>query len=259
MKPHTFTTRACLGLVLLFLLGGCAIFGVSSEPEEHTVESGDTLYSIAWQNDLDIQELAAWNGIKPPYVIRKGQRLLLEPPDNFVYAPSGSGQESKPAEEPAAVSTTPLPSEESVDVRPADEPIAAPLPPVVATAPLPSAVKWRWPAEGELLAAEAASGGAGIDIAGRLGQPVRAAAGGKVVYSGGGLQGYGQLVIVKHSDNYLSAYGYNRRLLVRQGDEVHTGQMIAEMGEGPQRRPVLHFEIRRGGKSLNPLQMLPAR
>lgn len=257
MRHHNPTVLACLGLVLLFLLSGCALLGVSSEPEEQVVQSGDTLYSIAWQNDLDIHELAAWNGIKPPYLIRPGQRLLLEPPDGFVYVPASTGSATKPEPEPSAVSTTPLPNGESVDVRPADEP--TPPSTTVATAPLPSAVKWRWPAEGELLAGEAASGGAGIDIAGRLGQSVRAAAGGKVVYSGGGLQGYGQLVIVKHSDNFLSAYGYNRRLLVRQGDEVHVGQIIAEMGEGPQRRPVLHFEIRRGGKSLNPLQMLPTR
>jgi lipoprotein NlpD len=256
MKQPAPIVQFLASVVLLLALSGCALFGISSEPEEYIVDSGDTLYSIAWQHGLDIQELAAWNGIKPPYLIRPGQRILLEPPEDFAYVPDASGA-VKPEPEPPAVSTTPLPSEESVDVRSADEP--APPPVTIATAPPPSAVKWRWPAEGELLAAEAATSNPGIDIAGKLGQSVRAAAGGKVVYSGSGLQGYGQLVIVKHTDNYLSAYGYNRRLLVRQGDEVHVGQPIAEMGEGPQRRPVLHFEIRRGGKSLDPLQMLPAR
>ncbi|HXG28196.1 MAG TPA: peptidoglycan DD-metalloendopeptidase family protein [Nevskiales bacterium] len=245
--------RLLPGLVLLLALGGCALFDISPEPEEYVVQQGDTLYSIAWRNDLDFRELAAWNGIKPPYTIRPGQVLLLEPPEGFVYAPA----DTPPAPPPPAVSTTPLPSEEDVEVRPADVPQAPPV--TVATAPPPSAIKWRWPAEGELLTMESSTGKPGIAIAGRLGQPVRAAAAGRVVYSGSGLQGYGQLVIVKHEDNFLSAYGYNRRLLVRQGDEVHPGQPIAEMGEGPQRRPVLHFEIRRGGQSLDPLQLLPAR
>lgn len=256
MKLRSPTARLFASLVMLLALSGCALLGVSSEPEEYEVKPGDTLYSIAWQNDLDFRELAAWNGLKPPYVIRPGQVLVLEPPEDFVDVPDEHGP-AKPEPEPSAVSTTPLPGEESVDVRPEEEAEQAPV--TVATAPPPSTVKWRWPAEGELLAPETAAGNPGIDIAGKLGQPVRAAAGGKVVYSGSGLQGYGQLVIVKHSDNYLSAYAYNRRLLVRQGDEVHIGQPIAEMGEGPQRRPVLHFEIRRGGKTLDPLQMLPAR
>jgi lipoprotein NlpD len=251
-RPNLIWTLPCLALVLA--LGGCALFGVSPEPEEYVVQQGDTLYSIAWRNDLDFRELAAWNGIRSPYTIHPGQVLLLEPPEGFVYAPAGPPATTPP---PPAVSTTPLPSEEGVEVRPADAPQAPPV--TVATAPPPSAVRWRWPAEGELLPMESSTGKPGIAIAGRLGQPIRAAAGGRVVYSGGGLQGYGQLVIVKHDDNFLSAYGYNRRLLVRQGDEVHPGQPIAEMGEGPQRRPVLHFEIRRGGQSLDPLQLLPAR
>jgi lipoprotein NlpD len=100
-------------------------------------------------------------------------------------------------------------------------------------------------------------GSSGIDIGGSLGDSVRAAANGRVVYGGSGLQGYGMLVIVKHDDNYLSAYGYNRKLLVQQGDEVHAGQPIAEMGEGPQRKPLVHFEIRRGGRTIDPLQVLP--
>jgi lipoprotein NlpD len=254
MKFPAPISRQLVCLALLLALSGCALFGVSSEPEEYTVEQGDTLYSIAWRHDLDFRELAAWNGIKPPYVIHTGQVLKLEPPENFVYAPEAEPREPA-GPEPSAVSTTPLPGDESVDVRPADESSQPPV--TVASAPLPGAIRWRWPTEGELLAATGASG-PGIDIAGRLGQAVRAAAGGRVVYSGSGLQGYGQLVIVKHDDNYLSAYGYNRRLLVRQGDEVHVGQPIAEMGEGPERRAVLHFEIRRGGQSLDPLPLLPA-
>ena len=241
-------------MVLLLSVSGCALFGVSSEPEEYVVEPGDTLYSIAWKNDLDFRELAAWNGIRPPYVIRPGQVIMLEPPDNFAYAPE-AGVSTEP--EPGAVHTTPLPGAESPDVHPVEETPQTSV--TVATAPPPSVVRWRWPTEGELMVADTASGKTGIDIAGAPGQPVRAAATGRVVYSGSGLRGYGQLVIVKHDENYLSAYGYNRRLLVRQGDEVHIGQPIAEMGLGPQQRAALHFEIRRGGNSLDPLQILPAR
>jgi lipoprotein NlpD len=256
MMERAIFVRTLFCLALVLAVGGCALFDISPEPEAYVVQQGDTLYSIAWRNDLDFRELAAWNGIKPPYTIRPGQVLLLEPPEGFVFAPDGTP--AQPPPDAPAVSTTPLPSEDGAQVRPADEP-ATGAPVTVATAPPPSAVRWRWPAEGELLPVESTTGKPGIAIAGRLGQPVRAAAGGRVVYSGSGLQGYGQLVIVKHDDNYLSAYAYNRRLLVQQGDEVHPGQPIAEMGEGPQRRPVLHFEIRRGGQSLDPLQLLPAR
>jgi lipoprotein NlpD len=247
--------RPLAGLALLLALNGCALFGISPEPEEYTVERGDTLYSIAWQHDLDFRELAAWNGIPPPYLIRPGQVLLLEPTEDFVYQPE-SQEPAKPRPEPEAISTMPLPGHEPVDVRPSNQETEAPV--IVATAPPPSAMRWRWPADGELLTL-VDNASPGINIGGRLGQLVRAAAGGRVVYSGSGLQGYGQLVIVKHDDSYLSAYGYNRRLLVRQGDEVHAGQPIAEMGEGPERRAVLHFEIRQSGKALDPLQLLPVR
>ncbi|MGH8459410.1 MAG: LysM peptidoglycan-binding domain-containing protein, partial [Nevskiales bacterium] len=153
-KRLTPAVQLLTSLVLLLALNGCALFGITSEPEDYIVESGDTLYSIAWQNGFDVQELAAWNGIKPPYLIRPGQRILLEPPEDFVYVPDARGP-AQPEPEPSAVSTTPLPGEEPVDVRSADEP--APPSVTVATAPPPSAVKWRWPAEGELLAAEVAT------------------------------------------------------------------------------------------------------
>lgn len=260
MTSNKLLLTRTVAFALLMLLNGCALFGVLSYPEEHVVETGDTLYSIAWQNELDYRELAAWNGIKPPYLIRPGQVIQLEPPDDFIYVP-----DDRPSEEPAlAVKTTPLPDEPgssavSVPGQKKNEPLPANTAPTVPARQSATSFNWRWPADGEVVAADSASGNPGIDIAGNLGQPIRAAAGGRVVYSGSGLRGYGQLVIVKHENNYLSAYGYNRRLLVRQGDEVHIGQPIAEMGEGPQRRPVLRFEIRQNGKSLNPVQILPAR
>lgn len=255
MKPGSWNIRPYASLLPMLALCGCALFGVSDEPESYTVERGDTLYSIAWQYDLDYRELAAWNGILPPYVIRPGQELQLERPAGFVEEPVESAPEvARP--EPDAIQTTPLPGDDAPEVSPrvsATEPFVA-----VATIPPSAGTRWRWPVEGEVLKMMDAAG-PGINIGGNLGQPVRAAAGGRVVYSGSGLQGYGQLVIVKHDDDYLTAYGYNRRLLVRQGDEVHVGQPIAEMGEGPQRRAVLHFEIRRNGQALDPLHLLPVR
>ena len=120
---------------------------------------------------------------------------------------------------------------------------------------------WRWPTEGTLIArfGQSALGGNGIDISGRSGQSVIAAAGGEVVYSGSGLIGYGKLIIVKHNETYLSAYGHNQELRVSEGQKVAAGQTIALMGEGPGRKPVLHFEIRQNGKPVDPLRYLPSR
>ena len=122
-------------------------------------------------------------------------------------------------------------------------------------------VAWRWPAQGQLVSTFAAGNPTrqGIDIAGRAGDPVRAAADGSVVYSGNGLIGYGELIIVKHNSSFLSAYGHNRKRLVKEGDRVQAGQVIAEMGSSGANRDSLHFEVRRNGKPANPLDFLPRR
>jgi len=122
-----------------------------------------------------------------------------------------------------------------------------------------SAQRWQWPTSGVVLRKyDMASGSKGIDVGGELGQPVYAVSPGKVVYSGSALKGYGELIIVKHDDTYLSAYGHNRRRLVKEGDEVRAGQTIAELGIGPEQKPLLHFEIRENGKPVDPLAFLPA-
>jgi lipoprotein NlpD len=120
---------------------------------------------------------------------------------------------------------------------------------------------WAWPADGAVETRFGAANGiaTGIGIGGRVGQPVRAAAAGRIVYAGSGLIGYGQLVIIKHNDTYLTAYGYNSDVLVAQGQDVTRGQTIASMGLGPERRPRLHFEIRRNGVPVDPLQFFPER
>jgi len=195
-----------------------------STPDEHVVQPGETLYSIAWRHGVDYQALARWNRLDNPDLLFVGQRLRLRPADDAV-------------------------------ARPAATPVRTPQP-AVADAP---ALRWSWPTRGTLLRQFGDRGGLsnGIGIGGTAGQEVRAAAAGRVVYAGSGLQAYGQLVIINHDDRFLSAYGYNERLLVSQGDAVALGQPIARMGLGPERRAQLHFEIRRNGTPVDPLTYLP--
>lgn len=202
------------------------------------VQRGDTLFRIASANGISTMDLAMWNSIAPPYVIYPGQRLRLYPRGGR-RGTAVVVQATPPAPRPGA--TRPAP--------------AAP----VVTAPAASPVAWRWPAEGDLVGRYAAGEPTrqGIDIAGRSGAPVRAAGDGVVVYSGSGLVGYGELVIIKHNDAWLSAYGHNRTRLVNEGQLVKAGQQIAEMGRTGAARDMLHFEIRYNGKPVDPLGYLP--
>ncbi len=168
---------------------------------------------------------------------------------------SARGDQACPV--PPAVST-------SVPAKPAPAPASTTTPPSSGATPVvagPAVGGWAWPASGSLIGRFASNGSLnkGIDIAGQLGQPVLAASGGTVVYAGSGLRGYGELVIIKHNETYVSAYGHNRRLLVREGQQVKVGQSIAEMGSTGTDRVKLHFEIRRQGKPVDPLQYLPRR
>jgi len=204
-------------------------------PEGHyVIKPGDTLYSIAFRHQLDFQEVAAWNDIGPDYLIHPGQVIRLSPP------PSGAIRTA-----PVARPAPPRPVQDT----PAGTPAETPVETVVKLA-------WRWPTTGSVVKAFG-DGGKGVDIGGALGQPVVAAAPGKVVYSGGALKGYGELIIIKHDDVHLSAYGYNRRRLVGEGVMVAAGQPIAELGLGPEQKPVLHFEVRRRGKPVDPADYLP--
>lgn len=234
-------------------------------PATHVVRQGDTLYSVAFMYGYDVQQLARWNGLAPPYTIYKGQRLRLRPPP----APAAAPSQPKPRPAQARVSPS----------RPKPQTVAPSLP-KVATAPVKAApatprrsspdrkkptanrtLRWSWPVDGPLLQRFDAvrNGRKGIDIGGTLGQPVHAAAAGKVVYSGSGLAGYGRLIIIKHSNDYLSAYAHNRQLLAREGEWVAQDQVIARMGSSGTDRVQLHFEIRRQGRPVDPLQFLPAR
>jgi lipoprotein NlpD len=212
-------------------LAGCAgtaDTGAATRPAQptpasgtYTVRPGDTLYSIARGFGIDHRELARWNRLGDGTLIYPGQRLEL--------------RARKPSTDAAA---SPLGG-------PAEVPVA----------------DWRWPTDGPVLAGFRASPktASGMHIGGYLGQPVGAAAAGEVVYAGSGLPGYGNLLIVRHNAVYLSAYGHNERLLVREGERVTAGQAVASLGIGPGQRPLLHFEIRRNGEPVDPLQYLPAR
>lgn len=203
------------------------------------VQRGQTVYRIATENGITALDLALWNDIAPPYTIYPGQRLRLYP----------GGQRGVVNVRPAA----PRPS--TAPVQP------APTAPVPVVAPAASNVAWRWPAEGTVIATFLTGDPTrqGIDIAGSGGEPVRAAGDGVVVYSGSGLVGYGELVIVKHNDQWLSAYGHNRARRVNEGQLVKAGQQIAEMGRSGAARDMLHFEIRYNGKPVDPMVYLPRR
>jgi len=308
----------------------------SRAEEHHVVARGDTLYAIAFKRGVDFRDLAAWNGIAPPYRIFVGQELRLSPPPNappraaspapatvaaapalperVASAPSSAG--NPPQNPPVEKSTKPQPSMfedvapsaaepaqplETTPAAPPPKPVASAAPPVaskVAQAPAPPAapptapppvataspappsappatppkservaelsaggVSWRWPGEGKVTGTFVAGDQIrqGIDIAGKAGDPVRAAADGEVVYSGNGLLGYGELIIIKHNASFLSAYGHNRQRMVKEGDRVKAGQQIAELGSSATAREELHFEIRRNGKPVNPLDYLPVR
>ncbi|WCD79197.1 peptidoglycan DD-metalloendopeptidase family protein [Pseudomonas sp. TUM22785] len=228
---------------------------------QYRVQRGDTLYSIAFRFGWDWKALAARNNIPAPYVIRPGQTIRFDGQSNSAPVRSVAT---------APVVTTPPPKQPTTQPsQPAQNQPTKPVTPPVATTPattptLPvtrSATGWAWPANGTMIGRFSSNGSLnkGIDIAGELGQPVLAASDGSVVYAGSGLRGYGELVIIKHSDTYVSAYGHNRRLLVREGQQVKVGQTIAEMGSTGTDRVKLHFEIRRQGKPVDPLQYLPRR
>lgn len=220
---------ALLGLAL------AACSSTPPKPSTYTVKRGDTLYGIAWKHRLNYQDIARWNGIGRDYVIHPGQVLRLTPPAGRVAAaqPAPAGKKTAPTA-PRAQTTRP---------KPAGPP-----------------VKWQWPVDGGTPALTSRpNGGYGLTIAGRAGQDIRSAAPGRVVYTGSGLLGYGQLVIIKHNDTYLSAYGHTASVLVKEQQQVASGQRIATMGAGPQGTPMLYFEIRENGSPMNPLPLLPQR
>lgn len=222
----------------------------AAKRESVVVSKNDTLYGIARREGVTHHQLARWNHLRAPYLLKPGQTLRLTPPPSSM----ASSQSATSVTTSPVVNSTPIatPIKDSPPQRPR---VAASQ--VQPPAKLPKTVAgWQWPASGQVVKTFKANDTSrkGIGIKGRAGQTVKAAAAGSVVYSGNGLINYGNLVIIKHSHAFLSAYAYNRELLVKEGDVVKQGQAIARMGDATQH---LHFEIRRNGKPVNPLNYLP--
>lgn len=217
--------------------------------DSYRVRKGDTLFSIAWRAGEDMRQLAAWNGIRSPYTIYPGQLLRLSPPKSTASKTTKSTQVKKKSAQKKPLKQASTPTAKDSSKTPTPQPVTS------------GRLHWSWPTTGELISTFSAKEQTrqGIKIAGREGQVIKAAEKGKVVYSGSGLIGYGRLIIIKHNDNYLSAYGHNRQLLVKEGDQVAKGERIAEMGRSNEGKPMLHFEIRRVGKPVDPLRLLPKR
>jgi len=258
-----------------------------ARPFFHTVKKGETVYSIALEYGLGYKELAEWNNIDPAKV-QVGQQLRLTPPDGTVSAAplksAPAGIEARPLGTPpvaapgAAQPGTALVKSEPKGMRipytdqayaqlaaapkPEAEPAAKPEPRAVPK-PEPAqetgGLSWTWPATGKVVGGFNGSTAKGITIAGKLGQPVLASAGGKVIHSGTGIRGLGKFIVIKHNDAYLSVYAHNNQLLVKEGDSVTRGQKIAEMGNSDADQVKLHFEIRHFGKPVDPVKVLPDR
>ncbi|MBI4695404.1 MAG: peptidoglycan DD-metalloendopeptidase family protein [Gammaproteobacteria bacterium] len=228
---------------------------VETAPRTYRVKQGDTLYTIAWRFGIDHRQIMAWNRISNPDRILVGQTLALTPPGG---AKSGTSQT---VARPATQAVKPARPEADTPDRIPARTAAATAPATAKPAPASSGdeFEWRWPAEGAVSRSVSASGAEGVDIRAQRGAPVLAAAAGKVVYSGSGLRGYGQLIIIQHNDAFLSAYAHNDQLLVTEGANVRAGQKIAGMGDSEAREVMLHFEIRRNGKAVEPTQYLPKR
>ena len=232
--------------VFIVFLTGCSAYKhapvrdiVGPVPEFHQVRSGETLYSIAWKYGKDYREIARLNSITAPYKIKTGQRIRIGGMISFrktreMIAPQA--KHNAPQSRP--IFTAQKPNNNDWRTR--------------------SIKTWLWPVSGQVISHYASRGGMnkGIDIAAKPGAPVRATAAGKVVYSGSGLRGYGELVIIKHNEEFLSAYAHNKKLFVHEGEEVSPGQIIAQVGNSDAKRVLLHFEIRRAGKPVDPLKYL---
>lgn len=311
-------------IILALLLTACAGDGKKWNPEDYTVKSGDTVYSIAWRYEIDPEDFAAWNNLGDDQLIKPGQRLHTRRPANFTasrnvaddraediaYVPVAPTQDNrsysqqdkvkarkgdslyrlskrygisikqlaqlnqlkepyiiqpgqtiylKPLSSPATKTKTTT-TQTAATQKPTTQTSASKTQkPQTKKISWPTSIRWQKPANGKLVKKfnRQLIDAKGIDIAGRQGDPVVASADGKVVYSGNGLISYGNLIIIKHNKTFLSAYAYNRKLLVKEGDIVKAGQKIAEMGRKDQLSPRLHFEIRKNGKPDDPLKYLP--
>ena len=220
--------RLC-GLLLILLISACSTLPdyPPAPAGFYRVQPGDTLYRIALKHRQSVGNLVSWNQLKDPSSINAGQLLRVSPQQT-----ASSPSQAKPSAKP--VPSTPA-------------------------RPAVSAITLQWPATGQVIGKFNGSSNKGIDIAGKAGDPVRAAASGTVAYAGKGIRAYGNLLIVKHGNDYLTAYAHNQTLMVKEGQTVKAGQQIATLGRSGSTRDMLHFELRRQGKAIDPLSALPAQ
>ena len=218
----------------------------------YTVKPGDTLIRIGMDNGQTWRDLVRWNNLENPNLIETGQVLRIAPPEVVV---------AKPLAPVAATSNPPAPTAGVVPATPAASAASAAVavkPAAPVALEVEDAVNFQWPVRGNLISGFDEAKNKGLDIAGKAGDPVLAAADGRVVYAGGGLRGYGNLIILKHNNTYLTAYAHNQTLLVKEDQSIKRGQKIAEMGNSDADQVKLHFEIRRQGKPVDPAKYLPA-
>lgn len=230
----------------------------------YRVRKGDTLHAIAFKFGLDWKNIAGWNGIRAPYTIYPDQELRLAAPSGYSRQQTQSGSTSTVVKAAPSKGS----SSKTVEYKPAASTTTTATTPTAAPKPAPKPVvknanpgKWLWPVEGRVVSNFKPNDPArkGIDIGGKEGQSVVASASGEVVYSGSGLIGYGELIIIKHNEQLLSAYAHNRKRLVKEGQNVSGGDRIAEMGKNDRSQAMLHFEIRLDGTPQDPLKYLPSR
>ncbi len=285
-------------VILSALLSGCASVSSNYAPvttnhpdivgQYYQVKKGDSLYAISLIYDLDYRQLAQWNQIAAPYTIEIGQKIRLsnphsenDPSRNYTDAVSASPKTAVETSKKVVASTAtislqkknaiPLNNKPNLDYRPSYK-----ISPIKNSAEKYGTISqkksiisidnenmlklnFQWPLKGKILKSFSQADNKGIDIGGERGQDVSAAEAGKVVYSGQGLIGYGNLLIIKHNDLYLSAYANNSRLLVAEGRTVEKGEVIAQVGQAGSNKTSLHFEIRKNGKPVNPLNLLPEK
>ncbi len=251
LKPSSFVFLLILTLAACTSTPAPVVEGWKQPPEasDYRVQEGDSVYSIAWAFALDYRDLVRWNHLTEPYSLHQGQVLHMS---------------STTAGQPARSTSAPV----SSIVRPAvPATVAGAAQPKTTSSNMSNTIKpmppsarqgnWQWPTRGRVTHGfSPATGAKGIDISGQVGQPVVAVSDGKVVYAGASLPGYGNLIILKHNDNQLSAYAYNKVIAVKEGQVVKAGQRIAQMGKNDEGKPMLHFEIRQNGKPVNPLPFL---
>ncbi|ODS92976.1 MAG: peptidase [Comamonas sp. SCN 65-56] len=227
----------------------------AGKPGYYTVKPGDTLIRIGLDHGQAWKDIARWNQLDNPNVIEVGQVLRVVPPDSATAAAAVAADKG--------VVTRPVASNGTAGPAPAPTVVAAAPNPPAAAAAVPTApsgaIAFAWPASGTVLTGFDEARNKGVDIGGKAGDPVLAAADGRVVYAGAGLRGYGNLIILQHNKTFLTAYAHNQKLLVKEDQTVQRGQKIAEMGSSDADRVKLHFEIRREGKPVDPLKYLPAR